>query len=117
MNKYRNRKTGIDGHTFDSMHEAKRYMELKAMQQDGLIADLELQVPYTLAEAKPWSKPFIKNGRLNSKMRACTYIADFRYQLPNGEIVVEDAKGMETPEYRIKKKWMFEKYGIQVMEV
>lgn len=115
--KYNNKKCGIDGHTFDSMHEAKRYLELKAMQQEGLIFGLELQVPYVLAEAKDWKKPFMKKGRLNKKMRACTYIADFRYSLPNGEVVVEDAKGMETKEYKVKKKWMYEKFGIQIMEV
>ena len=46
----------------------------------------------------------------------CSYIADFCY-IRNGETVVEDAKGYRTEVYRIKKKLMLERYGIQIREV
>lgn len=117
-NKYKNVKTGIDGHQFPSIREAKRYLKLKELKNQGIIDDLELQVPFQLAEGRPWKKPFMKKGRLQKRMRECVYIADFRYRIvATGEIVVEDAKGMETEAYKIKKKWVFDKYGIQIMEV
>ena len=48
MSKYNSRKTTVDGFTFDSKKEAKRYLELKQMEKDGLINDLQLQVPFVL---------------------------------------------------------------------
>lgn len=47
--------------------------------------------------------------------RACEYVADFVY-IENGKTVVEDAKGVKTPEYRIKRKLMLERYGIKIKE-
>ncbi|MDD3747626.1 MAG: DUF1064 domain-containing protein, partial [Anaerostipes sp.] len=41
--KYGARKTVIDGITFDSKREAKRYQELKLLEQAGEISYLELQ--------------------------------------------------------------------------
>lgn len=35
---------------------------------------------------------------------------------PNGHKPVEDAKGVRTPVYRLKKRMMAEKYGIQIKE-
>ena len=37
MSKYLNKKTEIDGKVFDSKKEAKRYLELKAMEEEGII--------------------------------------------------------------------------------
>ena len=48
MSKYNSRKTTVDGFTFDSKKEAKRYLELKQMEKDGLIHKLQLQVPFEL---------------------------------------------------------------------
>ena len=48
MSKYNSRKTTVDGFTFDSKKEAKRYLELKQMEKDGLIHNLQLQVPFEL---------------------------------------------------------------------
>ncbi|NLB90534.1 MAG: DUF1064 domain-containing protein [Clostridiales bacterium] len=96
--KYRNRKTIIDGITFDSKGEANRYCELKLLQRAGEISDLTLQPKFTLQES------FKKNGKTH---RAITYIADFQYQ-ENGKTIIEDYKGMETEVFRIKRK-LFEK--------
>ena len=46
--KYNNSKTIIDGITFDSKKEAKRYTVLKSLEADGYIKDLKLQVPFEL---------------------------------------------------------------------
>lgn len=100
MNKYRNRKTIIDGITFDSRREAERYRELRLMEKANLILHLELQPVYEL-QAK-----FRHNGKTE---RAITYKADFRYE-ENGRIVVEDVKGMETEVFKIKRKLFLYRY-------
>ena len=48
MSKYNSRKTTVDGITFDSKKEARRYLVLKQMEQDGEIKNLRLQVPVEL---------------------------------------------------------------------
>lgn len=108
MNKYGNRKTELDGRTFDSRKEATRYAELQLMQRAGLISDLQTQVPF---EVVPSQK---RNGK--TVERPVKYVADFVYT-ENGETVVEDAKGMKTKEYIIKRKLMLYEFGIQIKEV
>lgn len=98
--KYRNRKTTLGDHTFDSMKEAHRYQELWLLQKAGKIADLELQ---------PRFKCVVDGQNI------CTYVADFRY-VENGKTVVEDAKGMLTPIYRLKKKLVKALHGIEILE-
>ena len=109
MNKYGNKKTEIDGITFDSKHEAMRWCELKYMERAKLITDLKRQFPFTLIEAQRDAK-----GKVIE--RPVKYIADFVYT-ENGETVVEDAKGKKTPEYIIKRKLMLSRYGIRIREV
>ena len=101
--KYGAIKTEIDGIMFDSKHEAKRYQELRLLEQAGEIENLRLQVPYELIEKSKYG-------------RSIKYVADFVYSR-NGLTVVEDAKGVRTPVYRLKKRMMAEKYGIQIREV
>lgn len=101
MNKYRNRKTIIDGIKFDSKAEARRYVELKLMQDAGHIKDLRLQPKFTLQES-------YKNNK-GKTVRAITYIADFTY-FQDGKNVVEDVKGVETKEFKLKKKLFENKY-------
>ena len=48
MNKYRNKKVTIDNITFDSKKEARRYEELKLMENTVLITNLVLQPRYEL---------------------------------------------------------------------
>lgn len=101
--KYGNRKTVVDGITFDSKREAKRYGELKLLLQAGLIRDLSIHKRYTL----------IVNGH-----KVCTYEADFDYfDVRKGEWVTEDAKGFRTREYLLKKKLLFALSGVKVVEV
>ena len=49
-NKYKAKKAVVDGIVFDSRKEAKRYTELKKLEEMGSIRDLSLQVQ-TLAES------------------------------------------------------------------
>lgn len=103
--KYGNKKTQVQGINFDSKLEASYYVKLKLMETNGYISDLKLQVPYILAE----------KGKGKREMK---YIADFVYfDNSTKEIVVADAKGFVTNVYKLKKRWMEEKYNIIVKEM
>lgn len=100
--KYRAVKAEINGIMFDSKHEAARYQELRLLERAGEINSLRLQVPYELIEKSKYG-------------RSIKYVADFVYNR-NGLTVVEDAKGVRTPVYRLKKRMIAEKYGIEIKE-
>ena len=108
MNKYGNHKTTIDGITFDSKHEAERYCELKMLERGKQIYDLKLQPRF---EIQPSYK---KNGKT---VRAVEYVADFSYYDKTGRFIVEDAKGMKTDVYRLKKKLIEFRYDFTIEEV
>lgn len=122
--KYGNKKYTVDGITFDSIREAHRYQELKAMQKAGIIHDLKLQVEYILIPTQHEPSPGVyKSGKNKGKPksgkvleRKCSYISDFVY-IENGVLIVEDAKGMRTKEYIIKRKLMLYVHGIKIKEV
>lgn len=104
-NKYKNKKTIIDGIKFDSKKEAERYRELKLMEKAKMIFDLELQPSFELIPTQKY------NGETLRKVK---YIADFKYKDLAGDIVVEDTKGFKTVDYIIKKKLFIQKYGDDV---
>lgn len=108
-NKYRNKKVTMGDMVFDSMKECSRYVELTLLQKAGKIWDLDTQVPFELIPAQR-----DKDGKLLE--RACHYVADFVYY-EDGQKVVEDTKGVKTPEYIIKRKLMLKLYGIRIREV
>lgn len=76
------------GHMHDSKLEARRCAELHLLERAGAISHLEQQPEY----------PCIVNGD-----KICTYRADFRY-FEGDARVVEDTKGFETPDFKLKKK-------------
>lgn len=100
--KYDNTKVWIDGKRFDSKAEGARYWELRQMEQAGEIANLECQPKYVLT---------VQGVKIGA------YVADFRYALPDGTVVVEDVKGVRTAIYRWKKRHMAAQYGIDVQEI
>ena len=100
--KYRAVKTAIDGITFDSKAEARRYSELKFLQRAKKIKDLSLQPKFELQAG------FYHRGK---KIQAINYIADFQYiDCESGTIVVEDVKGMRTKDFNIKLKLFLKRY-------
>ena len=112
MSKYRNRRTVVDGITFDSAKEANRYAELKLLERAGKITELQRQPGYTLIPKQ------VRDGKMIE--RAVVYKADFAYRdEETGEDVVEDVKSeaTRTREYIIKRKLMLWEYGIRVREV
>lgn len=105
--KYKNTKIEVDGISFDSELEAKRYEQLKLMQRAGEITDLQLQHRFVLL-----------GGYVNGAgdyIRPITYVCDFKYRDRSGRLVIEDTKGMKTDVYRIKKKLFEEKYAPMII--
>lgn len=106
--KYHAIPTTVDGIRFASRKEAERYQGLTMLQLAGAISGLELQPVYQLVTADPAGRP----------VPIAKYVADFRYlNQTNGEVVVEDVKGMRTPVYTLKKRWTEAQFGITVTEV
>jgi hypothetical protein len=121
-NKYSNIKTCVNGISFDSRKEARRYSELLLLQRAGAIRDLELQKKYVLipAQYETYERYGKKGQRLQDGQRLvekeCAYLADFVYQ-EDGKTIVEDTKGMKTKDYIIKRKLMLYVHGIKIKEV
>jgi len=100
-NKYGAVRTTIDGITFDSKREAKRWVELQLLSRAGHITNLLRQVKF----------PIVVNGHPIG-----LYIADFTY-LKDGQRVVEDSKGLRTDLYRWKRKLVKAVLGVDIVEV
>lgn len=130
-NKYKARKTIVDGLTFDSSKEAERYLDLKEQAEKGQIRALKLQVPYELIPNQyiPIDEVYKKGPKKGQKKlklqeRSVSYIADFVYEKKNEdgtyEEIVEDVKGYKKGAaysiFKIKKKMMLDRYGIIVSE-
>ena len=107
MSKYGNKRVTVDGIRFDSIREANRWQELRLMERAGVVRDLQRQVPFELIPAQR------VGGR---QLKPIRYIADFSYLDERGNRVIEDAKGVQTPVYRIKKRMLLWLYGIEVLE-
>lgn len=119
QNKYRNTKTIFDGIEFDSRKEAARYKELKLLEAAGEISNLEMQVKFVLipTQREPdfvGVRGGIKKGKVIEK--ECSYLADFVY-IRDGEVIVEDTKGIRTKDYIIKRKLMLYLLGIRIQEI
>jgi|TARA_R100000458_G_C8169431_1_gene170484 hypothetical protein len=102
-NKYFAKKTLAFGFKFDSKWEAERWGQLKAMEKAGVVTQLERQIKF----------PLEINGQ-----KICDYVADFRYLLEeedgSSKLVIEDAKGVLTPEFKLKKKMMKAIHNIDI---
>ncbi|MCD8281688.1 MAG: DUF1064 domain-containing protein [Prevotella sp.] len=104
-NKYHACKTA-DG--YDSRREGRRGRTLELMERAGEIFDLRRQVRYELV-------PTLKDGD-GRTVRGVSYIADFVYKDKDGNVIVEDVKGVKTPLYIVKRKLMLYRYGITIRE-
>ena len=109
--KYGNKKVTADGYEFDSLAEARRYEQLKLMEQAGAISDLRLQPRYEL------QRGFTDNE--GKRQRAIVYVGDFAYS-EKGKWIIEDTKGVETPVFKLKKKmflYLYPHYRLRVTKV
>lgn len=101
--KYKAKKVIVDGITFDSKKEARRYQELKLLERAGVIKDLALQPRFLLQEK------FEYKGKTEEKIE---YVADFKYlDTKTRKTIVEDVKGFKTETYKLKRKIFLKQYG------
>ena len=112
--KFHNNPTTSHDIHFDSKKEANRYEELMTLLRMGKIRKLRLQPQYTLQESYMTPE--------GERVRAIRYVADFSYEKPVGDTwttVVEDvkSKATKTPQYKLKKKLMQERYNISITEI
>jgi hypothetical protein len=95
----------VDGILFASLAEAKRYGQLKLLEQAGEIRDLR----------QGRSHDLIVNGK-----RVGGYKPDFTYMTRTNDLVIEEVKsgtsGKEK-DYRLRKKVFEASTGLQVTEV
>ena len=118
--KYHAQRITIDGITFDSKKEARRWAMLKLLEKAGKINSLQRQVPFKLAPA--FYVDCIEHLKTKDKVkqvlvhREMNYIADFTYYDHEGNYIVEDTKGFRTEVYRKKKNLMRRIYGIEIKE-
>ena len=88
--KYGNKRLRVNGVLYDSIREYYRHLELKILEKHGLISDLRFHHSDDVLLVV--SNPNVR------------YIPDFTYKNSEGVKVVEDVKGMQTPDFIIKKK-------------
>lgn len=99
-NKYKAKRVG----KYASQAEARRAGELKLLERAGKITDLREQVRWKIIPSQDGELPVF-------------YIVDFQYRDENGQLHLEDVKGMKTPVYVIKRKLMQFVHGIKIEEV
>ena len=87
-----------DGIRFASKKEYKRYTELKTLQKYGEVLFFLRQVPFHLTAG-------------------VKYVCDYLVFWTNGEVTIEDVKGMKTPMYILKKKQVQQLYPIIIKEI
>lgn len=87
----------VEGKVFDSKMEGMYYQELLWMKKDGAIRDIFCHPVYVLQE-----DPKI------------TYVADFLITFSDGQQVVIDVKGKETPTFRVKMKLFKSRYTTEL---
>ena len=122
MSKFHNKPVWYDGIKFDSTKEGNYYLYLKQLQENGIISNLQMQVPYEVIP--PVYIEEIKHLKTKDKtvkrcvQRATNYVADFVYVMTStGEKEVVDVKGKTAPltkEFRLKQKLMLYRHGITI---
>lgn len=103
--KYGAKRVEIDGHKFDSKGEATCY---EFLRDHPRITIEELHPRYTLQD-----KYTTKDGR---KIRVIEYIADFLITV-EGDVYVIDFKGVETTDFKIKRKIFEKRYPDEILVV
>lgn len=96
--KFKSKIVERDGYKFHSKKEARRYDELKLLQDHGEVLFFLRQVPFHLP------------GNI-------VYRCDFEVFWSNGEISFEDVKGYKTLGYIRHKKMVETLYPIEIQEI
>ena len=93
--KYGAKAVVVDGFRFDSKMEASYYQQLKLRQAAGKVLMFLRQVPFHLPGGT-------------------RYVCDFQEFHANGTVHFVDVKGMETSEFKLKKKMVEDAYGVEI---
>jgi hypothetical protein len=101
--KYRAKPVVVDGITFPSRKQGRRYQELRLLEKAGQISDLRI-------DGKDTTFKLVVAGHL-----ICTYRADAVY-VENGRTICEDTKGFRTDVYRLKRKLMLAIFNYEIRE-
>lgn len=104
--KYNNHRFTDSEGSWDSKKERERWTQLRQLESAGQIQELQKKVTFELIPVS------MKHGK---RLRAVQYVADFVY-IEDGMKVVEDAKGFRNKVYLLKKRLMWEKHGIDILE-
>lgn len=96
--KFKAKPQELDGIKFPSKKEAKRYRELKTLQELGEVLFFLRQVPFHLEAG-------------------VKYVCDFLVFWINGEVTIEDVKGIKTDMYILKKKMVEATYPVTITEI
>jgi hypothetical protein len=112
--KYHNKKVEVDGEVFDSQAEARRWQELRLLQQAGEIRDLKRQPKFEL-------QPGFTDAQ-GQHHHAIRYVGDFAYTGKDNRLVIEDVKGRRTETYLLKRKLLLYKLrekwrGVRFVEI
>jgi hypothetical protein len=105
--KFNNRKSLIDGHTFDSIKESEFYGSLKLKKQAGLIKGFKMQVQYDI---------------IVNNIHIAYYYLDFLIENNDGSFEYIDIKGkdkksnkfIKTSVFAIKKRLVEALYHIKI---
>jgi hypothetical protein len=96
--KYNAERVTIDGIKFDSKKEARFYMLLRQRQAAGDLLRFHRQVTFDL------------EGGIR-------YICDFQIFENDGTVHYVDTKGMETETFKLKRKQVKARYGVEIETV
>lgn len=116
--KFGNKPVTVDGVTYDSTNEYRRWCFLQLMEKDGEISDLRYHVKFELIPQITREEIIhlkTKDKVVTKVLQSARYYeADFVYLNKKGEEVVEDFKGQETDLFKFKAALFFYKYGKQI---
>lgn len=93
-NKYHNKRIIVDGIRYDSKKEYERHKVLLLLEKSQKIKNLRFHQKEDIIILQ--EDPLI------------TYIPDFCYE-ENGKFIIEDLKGFQTKEFKLKKKMLIKK--------
>ena len=94
QNKYHNEKMIVDGIRYDSKKEYQRHKELILLEKANKIKNLRFHDK--------------QDTVILQKDPLITYIPDFCYE-EDGILIIEDLKGFQTKEFKLKKKMLISK--------
>lgn len=95
-NKYGAKKTEFNGYKYDSKFEASVAQELELRKKAKDIKDYERQFKIEI-----WA--YREDGIAGFKV---SHKVDFRVHLNDGSFELLEAKGLETPDYKMRRKFL-----------